>query len=184
MPEAWKGYLKFAFCRHPIDRMLSAYRMFTEVRRDVPEHRPSRLWQLLGQDREVTVYRNHKPLFPGLSMGEFLAMARDETIALDDRTPGMMKRKSTLRTHAIPQTHPHNMIGLADYVGRFETLTESMGEIGRRLGVELVLPHTNRTRSDSDWRQHLTPEAYDDAVDYYRADFEQLGYSIEPLGRR
>lgn len=183
MPDAWRDHFKFAFSRHPIDRMLSAYRMFTEMRLHVPERRKSRMLGLFGIDKEVTVFRDHKPLFPGLDIAQFLAIAADESIGLDDRTPGTRKRKSTLRTHAIPQTHPHNMIEMADYVGRFEALEESMAAIGQRLGAKLSLPHTNRTHGDVDWRRHFDARLYDQAVAFYRADFERLGYDIEPFHR-
>ncbi len=179
MPEAWLGYYKFAFCRHPIDRMLSAYRMFTETRHMVPQKVESRLLRLVGIRHATTRYRNHKPLFPGLTLAEFLKIAKDESIALNDRTPGRTKRLSVLREHAVPQSHPNNLIDHADFVGRFEKLDEEMANIGRILGADFSLPHSNKTRPPGDWRPLFTSELYDEVVEYYREDFARFQYPIE-----
>lgn len=177
MPEAWLGYYKFAFCRHPIDRMLSAYRMFTETRKRVPELRQDRVLRLLGVQRMRTVYKDHRPLFPQLSLADFLAIAKNQTIALNDRRPGL-KRASVLREHAVPQSHPNNLVEMADYVGRFEHLEDDMREIATRVGLEFKLPRTNITRTPTDWRASFTADLYEEAIEYYREDFVRFGYSI------
>ena len=56
IPEAWRHHFKFAFVREPLDRFLSAYRMFTEGPRGDPDWALPAEWlaQALcqpGQDR-------------------------------------------------------------------------------------------------------------------------------------
>jgi hypothetical protein len=177
IPDDWEAHFKFAFVRDPLKRLVSAWRMFSDGRVDVPRKDRKGLLSLLRINR--TVSESHRPLFPGLTIAEFMDMAEDETIGLDDRTPGKTKRRSVLRTHAVPQTHPHNLIDRADYIGRFERIDAEMVTIGERLGARLVLPHTNKTTQQADWRSQLTPALYDRIVEYYRADFERFGYPIK-----
>lgn len=179
IPEEWESYFKFAFVRDPLKRLVSAWRMFSDGRVDVPRKERRKLLSLFGIDRTTTTLESHRPLFPGLTIAEFMDITEDETIKLDDREQGPTRRRSVLRTHAVPQTHPHNLIDRADYIGRFERIDAEMVTIGERLGARLVLPHTNKTTQQADWRSQLTPALYDRIVEYYRADFERFGYPIK-----
>ncbi len=65
-----------------------------------------------------------------------------------------------------------------DFIGRFEDLQRSFGEVCRRIGISPgSLPHSNAT----DHRDYTT--YYDDELlslvnDFYRSDFDGLGYEI------
>lgn len=70
-----------------------------------------------------------------------------------------------------------------DFIGRFEDLQRSFGEACRRIGVpERGLAHSNAT----DHRDYTT--YYDDELlglvnDFYRPDFDSLGYEISVTAR-
>lgn len=181
IPSEWAGYFKFAFARHPIDRLISAWLMFSEGRTLVPQMRQSKLLALVGIKHSRLKMKSHAPLFPGISLSNFLDIAMDETIGFDEGSRGIRKRKAVLRRHAIPQTHPYNCIDAADFVGRFERLNEDIGVINARLGSALVLPVTNKTRSAPEWRSQFTPELLERAIAYYREDFDRFGYEIPKI---
>lgn len=68
-----------------------------------------------------------------------------------------------------------------DFVGRFETLQESFGEICRRIGIPAdTLPRENPTLH-GDGGQVMDDELRQWAVDFYREDFELFGYDPEIL---
>lgn len=68
-----------------------------------------------------------------------------------------------------------------DFVGRFETLQDSFGEICRRIGIPADgLPQENPTRHGGDGR-YLDDELREWAADFYRKDFELFGYDPEIL---
>ena len=64
---------------------------------------------------------------------------------------------------------------IVDFIGRFESLNADFTSVSRRLGLELSLPHLNRT-------QHLpTSEAFEPEVEarirqLWAVDFAMLGY--------
>ncbi|QOV89595.1 sulfotransferase family 2 domain-containing protein [Humisphaera borealis] len=65
-----------------------------------------------------------------------------------------------------------------DYVGRFETMSETFDEVARRIGIDATLPHLNRTEGKVDFRTH-----YDDATaaiiaSWFKDDIAQFGYEF------
>jgi hypothetical protein len=181
IPPEWQHYFKFGFVRAPIDRLISAWLMFSAGRTQVPEMRRNRLLPLVGVERTAISHKTHRPLFPGLTIAEFLAIAGDESIELFTPRKGEVGRRATLRRHAVPQTHSFNGIDRADFIGRFENIDAEMDKIRERLGAPLPLPHSNRSRREDDWQTYFTPAVFDQAVEYYREDFKQLNYPIPRL---
>jgi hypothetical protein len=67
-----------------------------------------------------------------------------------------------------------------DYIGRVEDMEASAGEICRRLGIPAP-PDSNVKPNRSvfrDYNSYLTPASIGWVNDYYREDFEQLGYEM------
>lgn len=149
LPDDWRGIFTFAFVRHPLDRLCSAFRMFT--RRPTPSA-PMRS--------------------PDLSFDEFWRYASDETICHLNRKP---KTPESIRHHTIPQTHPANMLDKAEFVGRFERFSDDWVKIAERLGVMKPLPHWNGT-TNKHWSDTIPAELLPEIVAWYAADFDQLGY--------
>lgn len=68
-----------------------------------------------------------------------------------------------------------------DYVGRFETLQESFGEICRHIGIPAaVLPRENRSRH-GDCDRYLDQELREWARVFYQRDFELFDYDPQRL---
>jgi hypothetical protein len=180
IPTEWMSYFKFGFSRHPIDRLISNWKMFGDGRTDVPAVKSNGLLRLLGLSGKRVALEHHKPLFPGLSIAQFMDIVEEHDIPLDERRHGTItRRKSVLRRHGIPQTHPFNCIHLADYVGRFETIEDSFEIICRKIGASVTLPHTNRTSKSAKGIIPLTADDYDRAMALYSADFLHFNYERE-----
>ena len=123
IPTEWRGLFKFAFVRHPLDRLLSAWRMFTTE----------------GSKMKAT------------SLSDFLDVVTDDSIPFDysglKRTAGMR-----IRHHTIPQTHPFNCLDKADFVGRHERFGEDFAAISKRLGRNLPSPPVLNTSAKNEER--------------------------------
>ena len=153
VPEDWHRHFKFAFVRHPLDRMVSAYKMFSQG--------------AVG-DVEWGLPKDARPL----TFAEFVDIVTDESIIFDERRFTFEER---IRHHAIPQTHPFNALGEADFVGRYETLDEDFRKVAARVGITGDLPLMHYT-SRRPWQDFFTPETEKRSRAFYAEDFARLGY--------
>ena len=156
-PNEWEQKFKFAFVREPIERFLSCVSMFQNGTEDGG-----------GEPRRSGV------------KGFTLEMAIQ---ILEMKNINFGGNRKTLEDkflhHALPMTHPFNMLGYADYVGRFESLNDDFIEICRlcSLNRSVVLPvlHVSRRPlSISD----LSLEQFKFLINYYQNDFIVAGYEI------
>jgi hypothetical protein len=153
VPDEWRGHFKFAFVRHPLDRLVSAYKMFSEGAIGDAD------WQLPADRRDLT--------FP-----EFIEIVLDETIIFDERRATFEEK---IRHHTIPQTHPFNALADADFVGRYENLAQDFEVVARQVGVKPPLPRMHYTLR-GDWREFFSPEIEARCRRFYEEDFGRLGY--------
>lgn len=155
IPDAWGGLFKFGFVRHPLDRLISAWKMFDEGAVGDPE------WSLPP---------DHRPV----SLEEFFAIVTDDTVIFDERRSSFEER---IRHHAIPQSHPFNCLQHADFVGRFETFAEDASLVFAKVGQTRPLPHMHSTTHLS-WEAYLEGSLLAACCDYYRGDFATFGYNL------
>lgn len=155
MPWLWRKHYKFAFVRDPFTRFCSCYRMFR--------------WGM-----EETRWNN--VVKSDLTMDRFIEIARDDSIDIWTRKTFEEK----LRHHAIPQTHPDNCLNWADFVGRFERLEEDFAKVCADLSFDGKLPHKNNSVTKAREPLIIDEKAAAFIVDYYRKDFEELGYDSDP----
>lgn len=82
----------------------------------------------------------------------------------------------------MPQTHwirDGDGRELVDFVGRFETLSESFDEVCDRLGVEAELPHLKRSpRTIEGYREAYDDEAREIVAHRFREDLDRFGYTF------
>lgn len=155
IPDEWAGYFRFAFVRHPLQRMISAWRMFTEG--------------ALG-DADWRMPADARPL----DIESFVDIVTDEGILFDQRRRTFAEK---IRHHTIPQTHPFNCLELAQFIGRYERLEEDFAYISQRLGLRAALPRIHTT-TPTPWQRVLHGRLLDRCIEYYREDFARLGYAI------
>lgn len=156
IPKEWDKYFKFAFVRHPFQRLLSAYFMFTVGAKGDEE------WKLPDDARPLT-------------LSEFVAIVTNESIIYDQRRKTFEEK---IRHHTIPQTHPFNSLHLADFIGKYENIDEDFGIICDRLGINEKLPKMHTTCLVK-WEDLLQGDDLKKCIDFYQRDFEILGYSYD-----
>lgn len=158
IPDDWMHLFKFAFVRHPFDRFISAWKMFTEGTTDSQRHP--------GNPNRPRSERHR------LSAEEFGTIVFDETILYDERRSSFEER---IRHHTIPQTHPFNCLRFADFVGRFESIEADFDVVRTRLQITATLPKLNHT-THCHWREYLTGDLLTQCIAYYEQDLTELGY--------
>lgn len=154
IPEEWQHLFKFAFVRHPLQRLVSAYSMFTDG--------------AIG-DVEWKKPKDARPL----TLEEFIAIVLDESILFDERRKSFEEK---IRHHTIPQTHPFNCLFMADYIGYFENFEEDFSIIISKMNLISELPKIHYTNSPP-WQTLLKDKLLTKCVHYYQEDFSKLGYA-------
>lgn len=155
IPEEWAHCYKFAFVRNPFDRLISAWKMFTD-------------------GMENTKWKYPADAKPNISLENFLDIVRDESIPYDGlRTT--FERK--IRHHTLPLTHPFHCLDQADFIGRFESLNSDFLEVCKKLGAEGELPHMNRTQHSS-YQDYFDRNTIKITQTIYQDDLTRFGYSF------
>lgn len=153
IPTEWEPYFKFTFVRNPFDRLISAWKMFTEGTSELDN---------TG--------------FSPLSLSQFLDIVENDTIIYDERRRTYEER---IRHHTIPQTHDFNCLNFADYIGRYENLEEDFKKICAKIGVEYSpLPKRHVTKRTKDYASYFDKETKARASQIYANDLKQLGYKF------
>jgi hypothetical protein len=156
IPDAWQGLFKFAFVRHPLQRCVSAWKMFTDGAKGDPQ------WSLPADAYSLTIEH-------------FLDIVVDESIIYDGRRSRFEEK---IRHHTIPQTHPFNCLAMADYIARHEHYDGEVKSICARLGLNVdAVPMMHYTASEH-WSDVLHGEVLERCIAYYRTDLDQLSYSV------
>lgn len=156
VPDVWQSLYKFAFVRNPYDRVISAWKMFAT-----------------GMEHSVW---EHPGDCQGIGLERFLEIATDESIPFDGNRKHTAEK---IRHHAIPQTHPFNCVQHADFVGRFETLTEDFEKVCVQIGLkDAELPHWNQSTRATNFMSYFSDETKRIVEEFYREDFTRFGYDF------
>lgn len=156
VPPAWRSLFKFAFVRHPFDRLVSAWTMFASGPLDISGWREAQDWR-------------------PISLNEFIEIVLDENIIYDERRRSFDER---IRHHTIPQTHPFNCLNDADFVGRFEHLEEDIDRVAKIVGLNNYNIQKLNHTSHRHWSAEMNQRQIREMFEYYRRDFEELGYEV------
>jgi len=156
LPKSAEGLFTFAFVRHPLDRFVSCWKMYSAGAENDP--RP-------GDWRGIVRKR--------MRLEDFVDITLDTTVSPEDRST----TSGRIRHHTIPQTHPTNLLHLANFVGRFESIEQDFAVIKSKLSIQAELPHMRKTEHQS-YREELPAFVIDQLAVFYADDFEQLNYSL------
>ena len=157
LPPHSDNLFKFAFVREPIDRFLSCVSMFYG-----------------GSIDEDGKQRRKKSEAFSLSYAiEILSMS-----GLDFGA-GRTSLEEKFLHHALPMTHPFNMLEAADFIGRFENLNSDFASICSicHISDPPTLPHLHQalnriTAAD------LSPSQLIFLKDYYYEDYALTKYDL------
>lgn len=161
--ERWTDYFTFALVRHPVDRLVSLYAW---ARARVRQRRWRR-WtrHLLPSHREPLWDRPVVRAY--LDAGSFSAFVRHP--ALGNGRLARPQRHFLTDTGGEPR--------LIDHVGRLEQADADFATVCDRIGVSVMLPHTNADRRDD---VTVTPADRNVVARRYGADFDAFGYDPVP----
>lgn len=157
MPKAYAKHFKFAFVRHPFDRFVSVWKMFADGAIGDEE------WSKPQDAKSINAY-------------DVFNILSDPKIIYDERRRTFEEK---IKHHGVPQTDPFNCLQHADFVGRFETLDADFEKIAQKVGIDRELPKMHFTKRQS-WQDELPEDLLEPLYNYYRKDFETLGYDATP----
>lgn len=169
----WRSYFKFAFVRHPVDRLVSLYEFLMRVRSN---NEPNQGFKknLLSwmRNRDLTRYPDQPPWnwlsmhallttddFSGFIRSEYLANAQDakpQTRSLTDGTGNL----------------------LVDFVGKVENMRDDWHHLCDQLGIQAPLLNENKSdRKFAELGKYLKTDDLEFVTQKYRSDFDLFGYS-------
>ena len=150
-PLKYRRYFVFAFVRNPYDRLVSAYEFLLRGGKNEPDRR--------FRDRVLSAYASFADLVKY----------------------GLGRREVDEKYHFMPQSRflvsPWGSI-MVDYVGRFERMEADFATIARRMGLDVRLPHSNKSTRGR-WEDYYTEELRSIVYRHYKADFDLLAYEPE-----
>ena len=151
---ASRNCFTFSFVRHPLDRLVSCYshKVFT-----------------YGQYSDVSIlfWMYGKSFSRDMSFEAFV-----HTVA---KIPDAVSDPHFRSQHCFLY---HRDQRVCDFLGRFENLQYDWQKVCDKLGVELLLPHENKS-AHRPWQEMYSAELIQVASKRYRKDMEFFGYSIE-----
>ena len=158
LPVAWQSHFSFSFVRNPFDRLVSAWKMFT-------------------QGIEDTGWRVPRDVEPNMSLADFLEIVTDESIGYGESES--RDGKMRIRNHTLPQTHEFYSIDQAQFVGRFENYDADVRRIFETLGITRDPPLPRHTTRRGPYQSYYDAGTRRTAEQYYSRDLEQFGYSFD-----
>jgi hypothetical protein len=131
-------------------------------------------WVRNPWDRLVSIYSRKDP--------DMLQQARQgglrlEQLSFEDFVTATMNLR---HVHLQPQYTfilDRDRRPVVDFIGRFENFQSDFRELCRRLGVDVELPHRNRSVR-ADYRSYYTDRSRELVAARYRTDIEAFNYSF------
>lgn len=150
IPEKYMHYTKIGFCRHPIERFISAFKMF-KFGTDVQKHRE----------------------LPKLNEQMAIDILLNDSIGFGNK-PNTLEN---FKHHTIPITHPYNCIQYADKIIRFENYEKDAKQYFNELDIPIEIKKYNSTNKQI--IVSLTKNQQQVLFDYYKEDFKTFDYKME-----
>lgn len=150
----WDSYFSFGFVRNPWDRLVSWWAMIQENPTAYPD---LPFWQYV---------RKRGPTFE-----DFILHCTDT-----------IQDSGTIKSAALPQLDYLSAASgqqIVQYIGRFETLVESVREVQLRANLPgAPLAHLNATRHPKQYRDYYTAQTRQLVAERFAIDIERFGYSF------
>lgn len=163
LPDDWSNLFSFAFVRNPFDRVVSAWKMFTEGTVDDAWHLPE------GGPLE-------------LSLQQVLELGLNDDAPFGHPRYNQVKPDALIRlkNHIIPQSHPYHGLQHVEFIGRFENLQDGFNKVCKRLEMdECELPRSNWTATRTSYYDYFDETTQRLAEELYRKDLDRFGYQFK-----
>lgn len=161
LPAEWTELFGFGFVRNPFDRLVSAWKMFTEGTEDDAWHLPE-----------------GGPL--QLSLADTIRLGLDDNAAFGHPRYNQIKPTplTRLKNHILPQSHPYHGLQHVEFIGRFENLQQDFQVVAERLNLPAgEIPRSNWT-SRGHYREYYDAETRRLAAAFLAEDLERFGYEF------
>lgn len=161
LPEQWQGLFGFGFVRNPYDRLVSAWKMFTEGTEDDAWHLPE------GGPLRMT-------------LAETINMGMDPDAPFGHPRYNQIKPTpyTRFKNHILPQSHPYHGLQHVEFIGRFENLQHDFATIAERLKLPVrELPRSNWTRPGQ-YQDFFDAETRQLADEFLAEDLRRFNYSF------
>lgn len=67
-----------------------------------------------------------------------------------------------------------------DFIGRYESIGQDCGRLGELLGIDIELPHANKSaRRNKDYREYYDDHSFKFVCEHWAKDIELLGYKFD-----
>lgn len=191
--NVWDEYFKFVFVRNPWDWFVSqwCYNPAPSRVRDAPSpqgtaatvRRSARdAARRLGLLRSPTAHvpaRDPGNTLQAPPVGDELVKLRasdvDAVFELLKIFRGLPGRDGLYQSSWVQDMDGRQLV---DYVGRYETLESDFAHVCAQLGLDLRLPHLNRTRH-RDYRSYYSDEARARVQELWQTDIRSFGYDFD-----
>ena len=151
--DFWESYFKFAFVRNPWDRLVSWWEMIDRNRREGNIANPFQAFVA----REATTF------------SDFLLKC--------DRKFEEQTGLKWIFANQIDYMTDEAGNQLVDFAGRFERLESDFAYVAKRLGLDIRLPHLNRSERKP-YVAYYTPALVDLVSEKYQRDISRFGYTF------
>ncbi|MEL6468757.1 MAG: sulfotransferase family 2 domain-containing protein [Cyanobacteria bacterium J06623_4] len=177
--ELWNRCFTFSIVRHPIDRMVSFYEYLKTFYLGGYRGSAVKLMYYLDQLHLVPEALTKLPKlqdafrWPGVT-----ACLRSSSVSDFIHSEDCWKAYGTQsQFHQLADEKGETLI--VDYVSRLEDLNENWGFICQKVGVEMPLPHANKSkRKYRDWRKYFSLDDINYLGERYKADIAKFDYSL------
>ncbi len=125
-------------------------------------------------DRLLSVYHRIDPHLASHALACGVDLA---SLSFDCFVPEVLRLKHAHTASQVAYLRVDGAIAV-DFVGRYETLTTDIAQVGRKLGTQLDLPKVNlgRSRAHDDYRAFYSDEARSIVARVYEEDCDAFGY--------
>lgn len=175
--ETWSSYFKFAFVRHPLDRLVSLYEFFNRVHGNVTSSESAMRAGLFSRKHRQPKYPEQPPwtwagMKAFLGTNDFSGFIRSDDLA---KAQGAMPQTRSLTDRSGKL--------IVDFVGKVENIVDDWRKLCDQLGIETSqISHTNQSqRRFDDLLRYWNKEDLDFVREKYRADFELFSYSTDDV---
>ncbi|MCM2681485.1 sulfotransferase family 2 domain-containing protein [Echinimonas agarilytica] len=149
--KAFEASYKFAFVRHPVSRLYSAFQ-----------------YLLTGGNgtTDAQIAKTLNDQYPTF-----------ELFVIQYLTPQMLHSHLLLRPQ-FAFLCDENLNIMVDYIGKFERLSGDFEVIQKRLKLSQGVPHVNKGKADKS-KETISPEVIQRIQTLYQLDFEIFDYAME-----
>ncbi len=183
----WAEYFKVVFVRNPWDWFVSQWFYNTvgatdgqptptPVRRGLRARVAARLGSPGAQPEQPPLVASPPTSRTDIPQHSLRAEDVDAVFELLKRFKGLPGRDGLYQSNWVYDMDDRQLV---DFIGRYETLEDDFRRVTGHLGIDVELPHLNRTVHD-DYRVYYSEEGRQRVAELWAVDVKNFGYTFAP----